>query len=283
MNTVIACIDGSAISPTVCDAGAWASQRLQTPLTLLHVLDRSDSRAIGDLSGSIGLGAREHLLEQLTALDEQRAKLALEHGNHILTQAEARAVALGAVAVTRQQRHSGLVETLLDLEGETRLFVMGRLGESHDISAHTIGSHLESVVRSVHRPILVAVKEFQPPARFMVAFDGSQTAQAALGRICASPLLRGLPCHLVTVGPLPADKARQADEAVDQLGAAGFEVAQATLAGEVQPALLDYQREHGIELIVMGAYGHSAIRRFFVGSNTTRMLSKSDVPLLLLR
>lgn len=283
MNMITACIDGSAISATVCDASAWASQRLQVPLTLLHVLDRSQSRTIGDLSGSIGFGAREHLLEQLTALDEQRAKLAMEHGNHTLAQAEARAVALGAVAVTRQQRHGDLVETLLDLEGETRLFVMGRLGESHDIAAHTVGSHLESVVRSMHRPILVAVKDFQPPSRFMVAFDGSPTAQEALGRICASPLLKGLPCHLVTVGPIPADKTCQAKHAAEQMRAAGFALTQATLEGEVQPALLRYQREHGIGLIVMGAYGHSAIRRFLVGSNTTRMLSMSDVPLLLLR
>jgi nucleotide-binding universal stress UspA family protein len=35
--------------------------------------------------------------------------------------------------------------------------------------------------------------------------------------------------------------------------------------------------------MVMGAWGHSRIRQFFVGSNTTRMLSHSNITLLLLR
>ena len=37
------------------------------------------------------------------------------------------------------------------------------------------------------------------------------------------------------------------------------------------------------DLIVMGAYGHSRIRQFFVGSHTRNMVSHSKVPLLLLR
>ncbi|TNC83211.1 MAG: hypothetical protein CSH37_15560 [Thalassolituus sp.] len=40
---------------------------------------------------------------------------------------------------------------------------------------------------------------------------------------------------------------------------------------------------HQIDLIVMGAYGHSRIRQFFVGSHTRNMVSHSKVPILLLR
>ncbi|MFS1903256.1 universal stress protein [Vibrio lentus] len=36
-------------------------------------------------------------------------------------------------------------------------------------------------------------------------------------------------------------------------------------------------------MMVMGAYGHSQLRQFFVGSNTTKVLSNSAVPLLLIR
>ena len=38
-----------------------------------------------------------------------------------------------------------------------------------------------------------------------------------------------------------------------------------------------------VDLIVMGAYGHSSLRRFFIGSNTTAMLEQTRVPLLMLR
>jgi len=47
--------------------------------------------------------------------------------------------------------------------------------------------------------------------------------------------------------------------------------------------LHDYQDSHAIDLMVMGAYGHSKIRQFFVGSNTTKMIGSSKIPLLLLR
>lgn len=53
--------------------------------------------------------------------------------------------------------------------------------------------------------------------------------------------------------------------------------------GEVEPTLHAYQAEHGIDLLVMGAYGHSRIRQFLVGSTTAHMLRTTTTALLLLR
>ena len=44
-----------------------------------------------------------------------------------------------------------------------------------------------------------------------------------------------------------------------------------------------YAREHGVDLLVMGAYGHSPIRRFIVGSTTTAMIRIANLPVLLFR
>ncbi|MCW8194841.1 universal stress protein [Proteobacteria bacterium 005FR1] len=283
MNNVLTCIDGSAISRPVCDAGSWASQRLGVTLKLLHVLDKSEYPASKDLSGNIGLGSREHLLEELVALDEQRSRVALEHGKYMLEDAAKRAEEKGATDVARLQRHGDLLETLLELEENTRLLVMGRLGQGHEAAAHTVGSHLESVVRAMHRPILIAVPEFTKPQSVMIAYDGSATAQKALEMVAASPLLESLPCHLVMVDGDSDERRQQLEHAKAKLKDAGFAVTTATLKGEVADALITYQRDNQLDLIVMGAYGHSRIRQFFVGSNTTRMISMSDVPLLLLR
>lgn len=51
----------------------------------------------------------------------------------------------------------------------------------------------------------------------------------------------------------------------------------------VAGALVEYQSNHAVDLTVMGAYGHSRIRQFFVGSQTTNLLQRSLTPLLLLR
>ena len=45
----------------------------------------------------------------------------------------------------------------------------------------------------------------------------------------------------------------------------------------------DYQEKNVIDMIVIGAYGHSKIRQFFIGSTTTKLLSSSIKPVLLLR
>ena len=85
---IIACIDGSRAAPAVCDYAAWASRQMEVPVTLLHVLSQERYPVAPDLAGNIGLGSREYLLEELAELDERRSKLALEHGHHLLDEAE---------------------------------------------------------------------------------------------------------------------------------------------------------------------------------------------------
>jgi len=55
------------------------------------------------------------------------------------------------------------------------------------------------------------------------------------------------------------------------------------LAGDVEATLRAYQAEHMIDLLVMGAYGHSRIRQLLLGSTTTDMLRRATIPILLLR
>ncbi|WP_371133651.1 universal stress protein [Thiobacillus sp.] len=54
------------------------------------------------------------------------------------------------------------------------------------------------------------------------------------------------------------------------LAQAGFAVTALLRSGQVEDVLCAYRTEHAIDLIVMGAYGHSKIREFLVGSTTTR-------------
>ncbi len=283
MAHVIACIDGSRITLAVCDYAAWASRRLDAPLNFLHVLGRSEYPIPADLSGNIGLGSREHLLQELAELDEKRSRLALEQGRIMLDEAKARAIADGVANPTSRQRHGELVDTLLELESDIRLLVMGRQGEQGDNLGEHIGSHLENVVRTLHRPILVIPADYQEPKRILIAFDGSATTRKAVEMVAASPLFRGLPCHVVMVGADKPEAHSQLEWARKTLADAGFDVTASLRAGDIEPVLCAYRDEHAIDLVVMGAYGHSKIREFLVGSTTTRMIRQSKVPLLLLR
>lgn len=283
MTHVMACIDGSPQAAAVCDCSAWASKRLDAPLTLLHVLDRQQYPVSGDLSGIIGLGSREFLLQELATLDEKRAKLALEEGRMMLDSARQRAISAGVAQPECRQRHGDLVESLRDLQDETRLLVIGRQGEDSGDAIQHIGSQLENVIRTMQRPILVAPGDFSAPQSVMLAFDGSATSRKGVEMLAGSPLFKGMPIHLVMVAADTADNQAQLENARGVLTAAGFNVEIAIRAGEVEPTLHAYQAEHGIDLLVMGAYGHSRIRQFFVGSTTTNMIRTTSTPLLVLR
>lgn len=283
MTHVTACIDGSVSAPAICDYAAWASLSLEAPLTFLHVLDQRQYPVPADLSGNIGLGSREHLLDELASLDEQRGKLALEQGRVMLAAAKARAIADGVSTPEAKQRHGDLLESLRELEDDIRLLVIGRQGESSGGMELHVGSQLESVIRIMHCPVLVTPASFKKPESAMLAFDGSATTRKGVEMLAASPLLKGLPIHLVMVGTETGESWAQMDAACSALASAGHKVHTTILAGEVEPTLHAYQAEHDIDLLVMGAYGHSRIRQFLVGSTTTSMLQAATTPVLLLR
>ncbi|MCW4149612.1 universal stress protein [Halomonas sp. 18H] len=280
---VMAAIDGSSVSESVCDYATWASRALAAPLTFLHVVDNHPQTAEADLSGNIGLGAREHLLEELSHLDEERAKLAQEQGRVMLKAAVERASQEADGEPATRQRNGTLVETLEELEDEIRLMVIGKRGQTAQQASEHLGSNLERVVRGLHRPILMVPEGFKTPQRVLVAFDGSKTTRKGVEMLASSPLFQGIACHVVIVGADTGDHRSQLEWALKTLRDAGHEAEGAIRAGEVEETLRTYTREQDIDMLVMGAYGHSRIRHLLVGSTTTAMLRKASVPVLLLR
>src|SRR5690606_30259268 len=128
------------------------------------------------------------------------------------------------------------------------------------------GAQLETVIRSMHRPVLVVNSKFEaPPKEIMLAFDGREGARKGLEMIARSPLYKGTCCHIVRVGSGNGDEQDLA-ELARELDAADLQVTTAQLSGDPGPALLDYQNGSGIDLTVMGAFGHSRLREFFFGS-----------------
>ena len=109
-NILLALVDGSTYSKSVCDHAAWAAGRMQAGVDLLHVLDRNAGADKSDLSGSIALGARTALLEELSSLDEQRAKLLQQKGRAILDDARAIIEQAGQKVVGAHLRQGEIVE-----------------------------------------------------------------------------------------------------------------------------------------------------------------------------
>lgn len=277
MKNIIACIDGANSTTSTCEASTWVANKVEAPLVLFHALDHSTQPVVSEFSGQIGLGSQEELLEELAELDEARSKIMLKHGNTLLEEAQKRALNQGVKDVSKLQRHGSLLEGLLDLEEELRVLVISSSGDSH-----SVGSQLETVIRSIKSHILVVCEGFKLPDSYLIAFDGSPISEKLIDKAIQTPLLKGLDCHLVMIDD-GGNKDIAFEKARVQLEESGIKVTAASLTGAVDKALIDYQQQHEIGMMVMGAYGHSQLRQFFVGSNTTKVLSNSAVPLLLIR
>lgn len=279
---VLGAVDVSDYAGSVAAYAGWAASRLSAPLELMHAIDREGAPVPIDLTGNLNLGAQEGLLEHMALLDEQRGKLAQQRGRVLLEDASAVAASHGADATVRQ-RQGRLVDTLLDLQDDIRLFVLGKRGEHADLARGHLGSNLERVIRAVERPVLVAPRTWRPVQRFMIAFDGSDTTRRCVELVAASPLLRGLECEVLTV----ADAAEVDNEpmqwAHDQLQAAGYSPIMRAVPGKAEEVIAKQVAAQSIDLLVMGAYGHSRIRNLVVGSTTTQVVRGCPIAVLLLR
>ena len=282
-NRVVACIDGSHFNTVVCDYACWISRKVGAPLKLLHNIEQESVSKVRDLSGSIGLGCQEHLLEELTAIEQERSKLLIASGREILNWAKEYAAGSGVKEIIVQQRHGPFIDTLSELEQRVRVLVMGIRGEGHEDEEDQVSAHIETIVRTLHSPILVVNDKFQLPEKIMLAYDGSEPSEKALNMVAQSPLFKDTPCHLVHVGNGIDAGGEILEYAAERLRESGLEVIAEELSGKVVDALCEYRATHDIDMTVMGAFRHTRVRNLLLGSFTEKMLARTQKPLLLLR
>ena len=284
MEKILAFVDGSIYSHSVCDHAAWLAHKTNAAVEIVHVLGRREvSSQPTNLSGSIGLDAQTALLEELAELDAQKAKFAQKRGRVILDDAKARTSSAGITNITTRLRNGAIVDTVLELERDADVIVIGKRGEAADFDKLHLGSNLERVVRSCHRPVLVASRAFSPIEKFLIAFDGGSSARKTIEHIARSRTLVDLDCLLLTVGVAPAGSMKRLEEAAEQLREAKYHIETQVQAGQADIVISNKVESENFGLLVMGAYGHSRIRNLIIGSTTTEMIRSCKIPILLYR
>jgi nucleotide-binding universal stress UspA family protein len=139
--------------------------------------------------------------------------------------------------------------------------------------------------------------------KILVPLDGSQLAERALdpaeklaqffgSEIVLLQVIPFMPIYgapeLVT--PLVVDeKHRESAERylaalAEKLKAKGLQVSATVRTGQhVAGEILDFAKASAADLIVMNTHGRSGISRWFLGSVTLKVLSRSETPVLLIR
>lgn len=280
---ILACIDGSTVTQSVCSYAAWYASRLNLSVALLNVVDIPVSSR-RDLSGTIGIDSRQILLEELTQLDEKRAKVVNSYSNALIEDAKSHIKNNFDVEVKAYRRRGKLLPAIEHFKDQNRAIVLGRRGTDHQNDRINIGSQIETVTRASDRPILICSEQFSTPSSYLIAFDGSKTAIKAVEMVAGSELLKGMQGHIVMVGRNDSNAKNSLAKVTEQLSHAGFTVSAHHLPDDdVVESLLQFQANNAIDLIVIGAYGHSKFKQLFIGSTTTKIITKTLSPIMLLR
>ena len=211
--------------------------------------------------------------------DEQVVATARQHASAVMSRAEAAFRARG-VKCSAQVREGDTATVLADAVQRCDLLVCGhtRGGDA------TEQSLLHSILKHSPRPaIIVPQAEFSTGRAVLVAYDGSAQAARALASFAESGLAKGRAVHIASFdngSGVAKVHAETAQAFLHRHGIAG-EVRIGTLTKDAGSLILDEALHMSAGLIVMGAFGRSAVREFFFGSVSHSILGVLPVPVFL--
>lgn len=282
MKRLIVATDGSSYGAEACKYACWLARRTDAEILAVYVSDirQYEIPMVADLSGSFGFQPYQGISEQLRSIEEEKAE-AIGKATMAILDAE------GMSARSRLEHHSGLpVEILKDLQEADDLIVLGKRGETADFQSEHLGTTMERVVRSSPGPVWVTSRKFREIRRVVFAYDAGPSCRKALRFLETTDTLRGLELHVVTVAEGQQEGTQlnqELREAEKRLRAADYEPVCQMLTGEPENTIAGYVQEREMDMLIMGAYGHSRIRYLLIGSTTTEMLRRCMIPVLCFR
>jgi nucleotide-binding universal stress UspA family protein len=242
----------------------------------------------GEAHLSIGVGSCKFSIPSAAVISGAGGLLAAANADlHV----HAEAFGADLLARTRAAGVSASYEIVHDVHvGVAARFVqMARVAilQSSDEILSLMQALVQAVLFESGRPVVVVPKDWSAPLNLenvLVAWDGSAKAARAIGD--ALPFLRRAGrVELVSISGDPdqtkmiaaADIAPHLSRHCRALSAVDLPA----VDGDVGAVLRAHAKNTHASMIVMGAYGHSRIRQFFLGGVTSSMLTDPPVPVLM--
>lgn len=281
--SILVCTDGSAYGEVCLRYAAWAARRIGSALDVLYVTDirQFEVPLVADLSGTLGLQPYQDLLAQLQKLEDSKAEIIGKRSIEILAEA-----GIADDQVSFHHRTGLLVEIVSEFEERgSSLVMLGKRGERFEQAPEHLGASMERVVRAASRPCLVTSRAFREPRQVLFAYDGGPTCRRALQYLVAHPVWKDLNLQVVHVAEQPGEDSRELlAEAAVELANAGYTPRTHLVAHDrPEEAVARMVEERGIDLLIIGAYGHSRIRQLLIGSVTTTLLRTCRIPVFCFR
>jgi nucleotide-binding universal stress UspA family protein len=274
--------DGSANSLTALEYGIYVARKLDATLIGLYVLDVNLIRSpmLTDISGSVGMPPYEGFFDSIeTSLNEK--------ADFILKEFQERCQKSGIHAEVKKT--IGKISPKIIEEAQNAdLILMAKKGEHfHLKEGGLLGSVAEAVIRNSGKPVLVTPEKFLEIESMGLAYDGSGSALKALkiSLELSKKAVWPITAVIITSDAKKSDTlSTQIEEMKEKyMLASVIDCETIILSGKESDEIIKFIREGAVELMVMGAYGHNRLRELLLGSTTSHVIRKSQIPVLLIR
>ncbi len=285
MKKLLVCTDGSDYSDICCQYATWLARLLDAKIDAVHVTEFAqmlEPTLALNVGGGLGMAPVQELYEQIQKLEDQKCEKTQEDTLKLFQEASL------SDRVSYHQKTGDLVEILDTFEtgdDSCDIVLLGKRGEHANLAKRHLGSSLERVIRSSKKPCLVTPRRFREIKKIAIACDGGPSVEKAVEFLKRTPALKGFDLTLISVDDnLPEGKAQQnLAKAEEPLKAVGYSPKTKLLQGPVEEMITDTVEDEKIDMLIMGAYGHSRIREMLIGSTTTILLHSCQIPLMLFR
>ena len=270
--------DGSDYGYTALKYGIYIARLLEAQLTGLHVVDIRliQGAVLTDISGSVGLPPYQEFIPVLESGLEERA-------DAIIATFRKRCEEAGLEAEVKKA--VGVIEEAIIAEGrDADWIILAQRGEHvHIGKGGLLGSTAEVVVRKAGKPVMVTPAAFREIESMALAYDGSPPAHNALKVAVELSGLASWPLTIIIINDDQDFVAKLTEKLEIFLEEATIDHTTIILQGREDVEILRFIQEGAVELMVMGAYGHNRLRELFLGSTTSSVIRRSNIPVLLTR
>jgi nucleotide-binding universal stress UspA family protein len=278
ITTILVPTDGSVYSETSLEYGIELTKKLEAQLKGLCVLDIKiiQGPLFNDISGFVDLSPYQEFTPLIESGLNERAESILHNFRERCEKAGVR---------PELKKVTGLIDESIIEEGKKAdLIILAQRGEHYPLTGvGLLGSTSEAVVRKAGKPVIVTPIQYKKIERMGLAYDESKPSETALQlaiEFCMKTMWSLSILHITD----DAVSAERISQKVDSFFSPyDLEHDFVVRTGKEEQEILRFIEEGSVDILFMGAYGHSRLRELILGSTTSYVIRKSSIPVLLVR
>ncbi len=278
IKSILIAVDGAEYTDPVMKYAIYLAKAFQAKLNIITVMDVR----IFEWSVYLSVDGFAPVMPSSAYLEE--SKILLQEKSEKVLQKCVDMVKAENISYTAEKHEGSPVEIISSQANIVDLILLGARGEFAKWGKNRLmGSTVEAISRECNRPIFISPRKFKPFKRILIPYDGSVNSNRALpfaGYFASNFKARA---NVFTVDNNEDIAKVVLTEGEKYLESFDIQIQTNGRRGHPDDEILNFVGEKNIDLIIMGAYGHSRIKKAIIGSTTERVMRNARIPILLVK